>query len=534
MQTQCRKSLFGIWLLLATLSTIPARAAGTPCEGLSALKLPDTSITAAQVVAAGAFSSPAAGSQPAFKNLPEFCRVQAEIKPSKDSDIKIEVWMPVNGWNGKFQGLGNGGFAGSISYPELAVALKNGYASAMTDTGHSGSAISAGWALGHPEKITDFGYRAVHEMTVQAKAIMQAFYGNGPKHSYFAGCSNGGRQALMEAQRYPADYDGILAGAPAWNWTHLLAGGAWNAQATLAIPGSYISADKVPVIASAVREACDAQDGVKDGIIADPRKCAFDPATIQCKSGDTNSCLTAEQVVALKKIYAGAHDSKGRQIYPGFLPGGEEGPGGWTTWTTGTAPGSALLVLFANGFYSDMVFDDPQWDFKTFNFDSGVNMADQKQGHNLNATDPNLKPFQARGGKLIMYHGWSDAAIPPTGAIDYYNSVMTTIGAADAASSVRLFMAPGVQHCAGGPGPDNFGQFGYYPATPQGNMRMALEQWVEKGVAPETIIAAKYVNPLDPSAGTKMTRPLCAWPKMAKYKGSGDVNDAANWECAKQ
>lgn len=318
MQPQWRKSLFGIWLLLATLSTISARAAGTPCEGLSALKLPDTSITAAQVVAAGTFSSPAAGSQPVFKDLPEFCRVQAEIKPSKDSDIKMEVWMPVSGWNGKFQGLGNGGFAGSISYPELAIAVKSGYASAMTDTGHTGSAVSADWALGHPEKIIDFGYRAVHEMTVHAKAIMQAFYGNGPKHSYFAGCSNGGRQALMEAQRYPADYDGIIAGAPAWNWTHLLADAAWNAQATLTVAGSYISADKVPVIATAVRDACDAQDGVKDGIVADPRKCGFDPAPIQCKSEDTSSCLTAEQVVALKKIYAGAHDSKGKQIIPAF------------------------------------------------------------------------------------------------------------------------------------------------------------------------------------------------------------------------
>ncbi len=529
MQKKC-SSLY-LLLALVVLGALPALAAGTPCESLSALKLPDTAITSSQIVAAGSFSLNFGGNPAMFKNLPAFCRVQAEIRPSKDSDIKVEVWMPVSGWNGKYQGAGNGGFAGSIEYSNLATSVRNGYAAASTDTGHSGAPTAGSWALGHPEKITDFGYRAIHEMTVRARTLILAFYGTGPRHSYFAGCSNGGRQALMEAQRYPEDYDGIIAGAPAWNFTHLLTDAVWNAQATVSDPNSYIPASKVPAIAAAVREACDAQDGVKDGILSDPRVCKFDPATIQCRSEDTNACLTAAQVTALKKIYAGAHNSKGQQISPGFSPGGEEGPGGWMTWTTGQTPGSALLFAFGNGFFANMVFDDPKWDFKAFNFDTGVKLTDEKQAHNLNATNPDLKAFRSRGGKLIIWHGWSDPAIPPTGAIEYYDSVVSAMGAGAAASSVRLFMAPGMQHCVGGPGPDLFGQYSYFPADPRSNMRLALEQWVEKGTAPDKIVAAKYVNQLDPTAGVKMTRPLCAYPKSAKYKGSGDVNDAANWEC---
>src|SRR5712692_9339812 len=267
-------------------------AAGQPCEQLAQLALPNTKITSAQTIAAGAFSPPPAGTpwligDPSFyKQLPAFCRVTADDKPTPDSDIKIEVWMPASGWNGKFRGQGNGGVAGEIDYRALGLAILQGYASASTDTGHAAGGVDARWALGHPEKIIDFAYRAIHEMTSLSKATVTAFYGDAPKHSYFANCSNGGRQALMEAQRYPDDYDGILAGAPANRWTLLLSSAAFGVKATLADPASYVPASKLHAIEMAALDACDIKDGVKDGVIDDPRKCSFDPAVLLCKGAE--------------------------------------------------------------------------------------------------------------------------------------------------------------------------------------------------------------------------------------------------------
>jgi feruloyl esterase len=522
-------------LVLLFAARVYATENPASCESLSALKLPDTTITSAQSVAAGAFA-PAGGAagMAAFKDVPAFCRVTAEVKPAKDSDIKLEIWMPAAGWNGKYQGVGNGGFAGSISYPALAGAVKAGYATASTDTGHSAVATNAAWALGHPDRIVDFGYRGIHEMTLKAKAVIKAFYGGDPKRSYFSSCSNGGRQALMEAQRFPEDYDGIVAGAPANFWTHLLTAGAWDLQATQGDPASYIPAAKIPALSAAVVKACDADDGVTDGLIADPRACRFDPASLLCKEGDSNSCLTAPQVAGLKKLYAGPTTSKGDKIFPGRVMGAEDGPGGWSTWITGQTPNTALMYLFTTGFFPNMVYDDPAWDFKTFNFDSGVKIADEKQAANLNANNPNLKAFAARGGKLIIYHGWNDPAISALNTIDYYNSVIAAMGEKDVARFSRLFLAPGMQHCFGGPGPNSFGQLGIgtAPPDPQHNINVALEQWVEKGVAPEKLIATKYVTDSNPGGGVKMTRPLCAFPQVAKYKGAGDTNDEASFACA--
>ncbi len=522
-------------LMLALFVTIAAPAFAASCESLSSLKLPDTTITYAQSVAAGAFSpSPNQGGAPAFfKDLPGFCRVTAVLKPSTDSDIKIEIWMPASGWNGKYEGVGNGGFAGSIVYLGLASAVARGYATAGTDTGHTGSATDSSWALGHPEKVVDFGYRAIHDMTTKAKAIIQAFYGNAPKHSYFASCSNGGREALMEAQRFPEDYDGILAGAPANFWTNMLVSGIWDLQALQGDPKSYIPASKVPAIHSAVLAACDAQDGVKDGIINDPRECRFDPSTMVCKEGDSKDCLTAPQADALKKLYEGPHNSKGQHIFPGSVVGGEDGPGGWSTWVTGAGPGRSLQYLFSNGFFTNMVFEDPKWDFKTFNFDTGLKVANDKAAQALNSNDPNMRAFKQRGGKLIIYHGWSDAAISPLNSIRYYNTVVDAMGAQETNQFVRLFMVPGMQHCSGGPGPNSFGQAGNpkAPTDAEHNIFTALEQWVEKGAAPDKVVAAKWVNDLDPGQGARMTRPLCPHPQVAKYKGSGDTNDEANFTC---
>ena len=530
----CRTAVRAFVVLLFTAWGAQTALAAS-CESLSGLKLADTTITSAKEVAAGAFIPPGAATQPAAaKNLPAFCRVIAEIKPTPDSDIKIEVWLPLTGWNGKYRGQGNGGFAGQINYQGMAVAVTHGYATASTDTGHTGFATDASWALGHQEKIVDFGYRAVHEMTLKAKAVVQAFYGDAPRRSYFVGCSNGGRQALMEAQRYPADYDGIIAGAPANDWVRLLTAAVWNMQATGVDPASYIPASKIPAIATAVRAACDELDGVKDGILNDPRDCHFDPAVLRCKEtkdNDTASCLTAPQITALKKVYSGPQDSKGKQIFFGFSPGSEEGGNGWATWVTGAAPRKSTQSGFGYGFFANMVFNDAAWDFKTFNFDTGFKIADDKQGANLSATDPNLKPFKARGGKLIIYHGWSDVAIPPLSTIHYYNAVESVLGPRDTDAFVRLFMVPGMQHCGGGPGPNSFSEPGA-ASDAQHDIYQALEQWVEKGTAPEKIIATKYVSDFNPAQGVKMTRPLCPYPQIAKYKGTGDTNDATNFVCA--
>jgi feruloyl esterase len=466
-----------------------------------------------------------------YKSLPAFCRVVAEAKPTADSDIKLEVWLPVSGWNGKLQGIGNGGFAGLIDYMQLSEAMSKGYAATATDAGHTGSPIDATWALGHPEKVVDFGHRGIHEMTRVAKEAVRGFYGKSPQRSYFAGCSDGGREALMEAQRYPADYDGILAGAPANYWTALLSTAAWDTQVLTLDAASFIPPAKIPAISAAVLAACDALDGVRDGILNDPRQCHFDPATIECKAGeDTDKCLTAPQAAALKKIYAGPHDPQGHEVFPGYLPGAEDGQGGWGLWITGPAPIKSLMAFFGIGYFSNMVYEKSDWDYKTFTLEAGMKSAEEKTASALNAIDADLKPFKARGGKLILYHGWEDPAIPAINTVNYYQSVLAKMGQRDADSFVRLYMVPGMQHCDNGPGPDSFGQVGKLTFDdPQHSVDAALEQWVEKGAAPSTIITSKY-SAEDKQHAT-MTRPLCAYPQGAKFKGSGDTKDASNFVC---
>jgi Tannase and feruloyl esterase len=526
--------------LIATIFAWCAHAqSASNCDALAKLSIPQSKITSAESVAAGALTLPMPGgiAQNAaaatfFKSLPAFCRITVVSTPSSDSDIKIEVWLPAANWNGKFQGQGNGGFAGSVDYRGMGTAITQGYASASTDTGHTATAGGPGaaWALGHPEKITDFGYRAIHLMTQIAKILVNNYYGGNPQHSYFSSCSNGGRQALMEAQRYPDDYDGIIAGAPANYWTHLLAGSIWNTQALGLDPASYISAKKLPAIASAVNDACDKLDGVADGILNDPRQCHFDPTVLLCKDADADSCLTAPQIAALKKLYEGAHDSRGKLIYPGFLPGGEIGRSGWATWITGsTNPRASLGFDFGVGFFADMVYDKQDWDIFHANLDEATALADQKLAGTLNATDPNLSAFQARGGKLIIYHGWNDSAISALNTINYYDSLIAKMGRQNADTFVRVFMVPGMQHCGDGPAADNFGAtISATPTDPQHSLQLSLEQWVEKNSAPATIIATKF------APGTRtpaMTRLLCPYPQSARYSGAGDPNSAASFTC---
>ncbi len=488
--------------------------AGATCESLATLSLPDTTITLAKPEPAGKFTPPRPGNLPGrpLDNLPAFCRVAVEVKPTKDSDIKFELWMPASEWNGKFMGLGNGGWAGEISHSGIGDALRRGYAAASTDTGHEGSGGDASFALGHPEKVIDFGYRAVHEMTVKSKAIIAAFYGNALKHSYWDGCSTGGKQGLTEAQRFPHDYDGIIAGAPANFFTHLIVSGIWIAEATRENPTGYIPKEKLPLLHKAVVDACDTLDGMKDGLLENPKRCHFDPNVLLCKGADSPECLTAAQVEAAKKIYAGPKNPRtGEQIFPGLEPGSENG---WVFFAREREP-----PIVASHF-KYLVFKNPNWDFHTLNFDSDVALADKLDNGIITATNPNLKEFFAQGGKLLLYHGWNDGAIAPQNTINYYNSVADAMGgSAKVQDSMRLFMAPGMDHCYGGDGPFDFDTIA------------ALEQWAEKGNAPDRIVAGHLLKgPPKPDR----TRPLCSYPQVAKYKGSGGTDEASNFVCAKE
>ena len=496
---------------MATAFAPPVQAAAS-CESLAALALPNTTITAVQAVAAGGFTplTPLGGrgAPPAAVSLPAFCRVAATLKPSSDSDIKIEVWLPSAGWNGKFQGVGNGGWTGSINYGALSQALRNGYATASTDTGHEGG--SGQFALGHPEKLVDFGWRAVHEMTVQAKSVVNAFYGSAPQRSYWVGCSSGGKQGLKEAQKFPADYDGIVAGAPANYWTHLVTQSLWVAQATLKDPASTIPREKYAVIHDAALAQCDARDGVRDGVIEDPARCQFDPKKLLCSNGDGPSCLTAPQVAAAQKIYAPAKNPRtGQEIFPGLAVGSEKG---WAALAGGPRP-----LSIADDHYKFVVFKNPEWDFRTLDFDKDLELADRiDRDFELNANDPNLQAFAARGGKILMYHGWNDQLISPVNSIKYLKSVESALGGpAKAADLMRLFMVPGMAHCAGGDGTSSF------------DMLKALEQWVEQRQRPVRIVASRFENDK-----LVRTRPLCPYPQVATYKGTGSIDQADSFLCA--
>ena len=507
--------------------SIPA-AAATKCENLRSLKLKDATVTVAQHVAAGSFKLP--GVNGTFKTTAAFCRVALTLKPSSDSGIQAEVWLPSSGWNAKFQGVGNGGFAGSIDYPELSEAVSKGYAAAATDTGHQADPGDAQWALNHPEKIADFGYRAIHETASHAKAVIRAFYGNAPKHSYFNSCSDGGREALMEAQRFPADYDGVVAGSPAGYWTHLLTQLIYNMQA-IETPESYILSAKLRAVENNALSQCDALDGVKDGVIENPTACRLDLQPLLCRSAETNDCLTQPQLEALAKIYAGPKTSSGQQVNPGFSPGGEAEPSGWNAWIDGARPESSMGYLLGTSFFKYMVYRDPNWDYRISTVDHNMSLADGKLARTLNATDPDLKKFRARGGKLILYHGWADAAIPPQNTVNYYESIVSRMGLKASASFVRLFMVPGMEHCS------SYGagvSVGVLNVIPQGDadhdVAAAIERWVEEGIAPERIIAGKPKS-LGDATEPGRTRPLCAWPKTAHYNGSGSTDDAANFMC---
>jgi feruloyl esterase len=467
--------------------------------------LPNATITFANAVDAGAFAPPPPGNADASRALPAFCRVGATLTPTRDSEIKIEVWLPTSGWNGKFQAVGNGAFNGAIAYPAMMMALARGYATSSTDTGHVGG--SASFAMGHPEKLIDFGWRAVHEMTVASKKIIATYYDAEAKFSYWNGCSAGGRQAMKEAQRFPADFDGIIAGAPGLDWTGRAAQAVRVAQALEKTAAARLSQTQLIVLHRAVVQACDALDGVTDGLIEDPTRCTFDPAAVQCRGADGAACLPTAQVETARLIYATAENPKTKREITGLARGSELG---WTAlgWTASARATGLDQFRF-------IVFNDPGWDVQKFNFASDLVRAEGTDDNTINALEANVKPFFERGGKLIQYHGWSDPQISPFNSTQYYTRVLDTVGGATGIrNSYRLFMAPGMGHCGGGEGPNAF------------DMVDALEQWVERGKAPDRIIASHSTNGV-----VDRTRPLCPYPEVAVYKGTGSTDEAAHFTC---
>ncbi|AMY09480.1 Tannase and feruloyl esterase [Luteitalea pratensis] len=496
----------GILLVAAFLTG--TNAAAEPCDEVARLAMPSASITSAQVVAAGALPVPA-GTPPLlaelFPTLPAFCRVSLTLRPSADSDIKTEVWLPVANWNGKLQVAGNGDWAGVLPYGGMASALAAGYATAGTDTGHVGN--NADFVPGHPEKLVDFAYRAIHETTVAAKALLTAHYGRAPTFSYFRGCSTGGRQALTSAQRYPQDFDGLVAVASAAyamrnHGMRLVFNNVMNRSA-----GSAIPAETYPIVHQAVLNACDALDGVEDGVIENPTKCRVDFETLACGGEETRACLTADQIESARVMMSPVTDARsGAAAWEGHL-----WPGSELRWDVlgGPRPFPNAVTAMKNLLNGG----DAQWDPRTFTA-ADIERADRADGELLDASNADLTPFFKRGGKLLMFHGWADPSVTPQTSTIYFTSVLKTLGRS-AENAIALFMMPGVYHCAGGgPGPDRFD-------------RMAdIVRWVEHGRKPTRIVVSHVTD-----GKVDRTRPLCPFGQVARWNGSGSTDDEKNFAC---
>lgn len=445
----------------------------------------------------------------------EFCRVDAHISPVAGSEIKMQIWLPAT-WNGKFVGVGGGGFEGGYASAPLGLRgpVGNGYAAVATNAGHAPSPEPK-WAVGNPEKLADYGHRANHLGAMVGKALVADYYGTPAKRAYFHGCSNGGRDALMLAQRYPGDYDAIAVGAPANDFTGLMASFARISQLAR-MPGVDLAAAKMKLVHEAAIGTCDMLDGVKDGLLERPTECRFDPAVLQCKSGEGGSCLSEAEVSVIKAIYRGTHAGDGREIMAGLPVGSEYEWAGWLTTPRSAASG------FAAGFFPYMVHQDPSWDIANFDLERDHALARKRLGPVIDAVDPDLRPFLRKGGKLLIYHGWDDAAIPAGNTLRYWQAMQRAVGRR-AADQTRLFMLPGVAHCAGGNGP---GTVDYIAE---------LDRWSEKGVAPERIVATKPESIYRAMGGlaTKslLSRPVCAWPKTARYRGKGSTDEAENFVC---
>jgi len=507
------KSVLAILLALTAVATPFRGALAADCGKLQSTVFPATRITLVEEVAPNPtwlyppslFTTTAErlANGPVGAQKP-FCRVVGII----EKEINFEVWLPRD-WNGKFLGVGNGGLTGAINYPAMGEALARGYATASTDTGHRTQQgfFEDEWLEGHHERLVNFAYRAHHLLAVTGKQVVKAYYRKAAARAYFSGCSSGGWEGLSEAQRYPQDYDGIVAGAPAINLVQVQARSIYVAQMNLKNPQGSLTQDLARRLAAAAVEKCDSKDGVKDGVIDDPRQCDFDPAELQCKSESSKDCLTEVQVRTARALYGLMKSPGGMQLYPGAAYGAS--PLAELPISAKTEPGHAAITL--------MLPEKPSWDVHTFNPDRDIPGLQKDLGATLNAMNPDLHAFEAHGGKLILYHGWADPLLSPYNTLDYYSAVVKTMGGQEATHKfLRLFMVPGMEHCRGGRGPDTF------------DAVASVDNWVEHGLAPERLIAARK------GADGKTidrTRPLCRYPQVARYKGSGSTDEASSFRC---
>lgn len=561
MKSEARRSLAGrcrrIGVALACLlgaQALPATAAAPgDCAALRTLDIPNVEIRIAKVVE-GSYTEDVSVGRPmrTYDNLPAFCRVYGFARPVPESRIGFEVWMPMKGWTGRLHMIGGGAYVSNISYEEMIPRLTDGEVAVGTDTGHSGTDLIFGW--NHRDRIIDFGYRAVHESVVAAKAVTAAFYGEPAKWSYFSGCSTGGYQGLSEAQRYPDDFDGIISCAPGNNRTNLTLAFLWNYLANHR-PGDdsrqILSNDDLRFLNRRVVAACDTIDGVADGVIAYPPACRFDIATLACRGeAKAGTCLTQEQIDAARKIYAGPkHARTGEQLYPGY-PFGSEGvvpdahatrPGWSGYWSETANPGEPSRA----DMFRYWVFNDPKWNWWTFDWAADVDAMHRRLAPIFDAVDPNLERFATSGGKMMMVMGWLDPVGSPIEAINYYEQVEAlgrgeTVAErrADTQHFLRLYMVPGMGHSAEGPGATHFSSSTRDSVPPVSDathdVKAALYAWVEKGEAPGALIATRYVDDgVDHAPGTApiaFQRPVCVYPERPVYRG-GPTEKASSFAC---
>jgi feruloyl esterase len=506
------------WLYLLVIGsgiTSTSNASAADCGSLVNARIDTVRVIAATFIQPDpSWLSPpnfTTGNQPVAVSVP-FCRVQALI----ETEIEFEIWLPpLTAWNGRYLGLGNGGDAGFINYQDLARGVSRGFAAASTDTGHKRS--DANWGLGHPERVDNFGHRAHHLLAATAKRIVASYYARPASRSYFMGCSGGGAQGLIEAQRYPDDYDGIMSGAGGVGMLPLSTRMLWTALAQEKDSALRLSDSQWQSVTGSALAACDGNDGVHDGVVENPSRCAFDPAILQCNAENNGAaCLTPAQVQTVRSAYAPLRDTKEQQIDPGFPPGARYSP-------------VARQINIAGTLFGDWTYQDPKWDVRTFSLERDVPAARQHLPF-LEFKQPDLRVFQKRGGKLITYHGWLDPTVPPALSIQFYEQAARKLGR-KASDTFRLFMAPGMEHCSRGPGPESFGQAfrGDAPSVDADHdLLTTLMAWVEADRAPNSIIAARLTD-----GKVDRTRPLCPYPQQAKYRGAGSNDDAANFVCAK-
>jgi feruloyl esterase len=529
-----------------------AAASAKECRDLVGLTLGHVAVKSAEPIDDGIFRAgdpnQTSAATAAYSGLPAFCRVQGVSTPVAGSEIGFEVWLPrAKDWTRRLHMVGNGAYSSRIYYAQMVARIRAGDVAVATDTGHQGGELT--FAIGHPQRIVDFAHRAVHESVLAAKALTNVYYGASPAFSYFSGCSTGGYQALMAAQRHPRDFDGIIAGDPGNNRSNLNLAFLWNYLSNHPHGDDQhqiVPNEKLLLINHAIVASCDRLDGVTDGVVSDPRSCHFDLQSLLCSQDDAPNCLTHAQIDAVTRMYAGPKDARtGKSIYPGYSLGSEgvvageedELPGWSAYWSNPKRPTEPDRA----DFFRYWVFNDPHWDWWKFNWGSDIDVINHTIAPVFNATSADLHEFESHHGKLILFMGAQDPVGAADEAIDYYQAVEATASGASQATRrkqtlafLRLYMVPGMAHCAGGPGATHFSTATRDSEPPvsdaQHDMAIALEQWVEKGVAPERLIATKFDKEHGTDRRVLFQRPLCVYPQVARYTG-GPTNSADSFAC---